>query len=281
MTAQHLPLTLAPATLAFADLAQQVDHFCTDTPAPVAAPVALDGTIYQTTNYDLFHLLPENREVDVKHVRKLVDMIAQSNLLHLKPLDVTADLGVIDGQHRLAAARELGLPVYYKIGQQLSEADITTLNVAQKNWEGVDYLHYWTVKGKPHYVALTEFRQRHPSISFTNAKMMFTGSTSNRLEDFRNGRWQATEAAKAEQVAELVERIASEAQFKAAMHTGFVAAVYHCLTNVEGFDPKLFMERILKQPRSLVTCASHKQYLTLFQEIYNYRTRAENILRFL
>jgi hypothetical protein len=72
--------------------------------------------VYQTSDYALFHLLPENRAVYVNHVRKLVAVITQSNLLHIKPLDVMADLGVIDGQHRLAAARELGLPVYYKIG---------------------------------------------------------------------------------------------------------------------------------------------------------------------
>jgi hypothetical protein len=253
-----------------------------DTAAPAApeAPVAIEGTVYSTTDYSLFHLLPENREVDQKHVRKLVEMISQSNLLHLKPLDVTASLGVIDGQHRLAAARELGVPVYYKIGQQLSETDITTLNVAQKNWEGVDYLRYWTVKGKPAYIVLTEFRKRHPSLSFSNAKMMLTGNTNNRLEEFRQGRWVANEFDKAEQVAALVERIATEARFKAAMHTGFVAAVYHCVANIEGFDANTFMERIMKQPRSLQTCASHKQYLTMFQEIYNYRARAENILRF-
>jgi hypothetical protein len=267
-------------TPSLAALAQQVDHFCTETPAPTAAPVALDGTIYQTTNYDLFHLLPENRTVDPGHVRKLVAMITQSNLLHIKPLDVTATMGVIDGQHRLAAARELGLPVYYKIGQQLSEADITTLNVAQKNWQGPDYLHFWTVKGRTDYVALTAFRQRHPTLSFSNAKMMLGGSPNNRAEEFRNGQWKAGEAYKAEQVAVLIERIAAETSFKQAAHTGFVAAVYHCVANIDGFDAKEFMHKILKQPRTLVPCASHKQYLEMFDQIYNYQTRAENRVRF-
>jgi hypothetical protein len=272
--------TAAPTMTSLADLAQQVDHFTT-TPELVAAPVALDGTVYQTTNYDLFHLLPENRAVDPKHVRKLVGMITHSNLLHVKPLDVTADLGIIDGQHRLAAARELGLPVYYKIGQQLSEADITTLNVAQKNWQGPDYLHYWTVKGRTNYVALTAFRQRHPTLSFSNAKMMLGVSAKSNAEEFRAGRWQAGEAYKAEQVAEFIERIAIDVRsFKQPNHTGFVAAVYHCVVNVAGFDTKEFLRKILLNPRMLVPCASLKQFLEMFAEIYNYQTRAENRLRF-
>jgi hypothetical protein len=271
------PSVVAP----LASLAEQVDQFCANpTPEPATAPIALDGTVYQTSDYALFHLLPENRPVDVNHVRKLVAMITQSNLLHIKPLDVTADMGPARGQHRLAAARELGLPVYYKIGQQLSEADITTLNVAQKNWQGPDYLHFWTVKGRTDYVALTAFRQRHPTLSFSNAKMMLGGSPNNRAEEFRNGQWKAGEAYKAEQVAVLIERIAAETSFKQAAHTGFVAAVYHCVANVEGFDSKEFLHKILKQPRTLVPCASHKQYLEMFDQIYNYQTRVENRVRF-
>jgi len=274
-------LTAPLPTTSFASLAQQVDHFTT-TPELVAAPVALDGTVYQTTNYDLFHLLPENRVVDMKHVRKLVAQITQSNLLHVKPLDVTADMGIIDGQHRLAAARELGLPVYYKVSQQLSEADITTLNVAQKNWQGPDYLHYWTVKGRTDYVALTKFWERHPTLSFSNAKMMLGGSTNNRAQEFRAGGWKASEQAyKGEQAAVLVERIAAEVPtFKQPNHTGFVAAVYHCVANVEGFDTKEFMRKILANPRALVPCASHKQFLAMFEEIYNYRTSEVNRVRF-
>jgi hypothetical protein len=275
-------LLTAPAPTALAELAHQVDHFCTEGPAPTAAPVALDGTIYQTTNYDLFHLLPENRPVDMGHVRKLVAMITKSNLLHIKPLDVTANMGVIDGQHRLAAARELGLPVYYKIGQQLSEADITTLNVAQKNWQGTDYLHFWTVKGRTDYVALTAFRKRHPSLSFSNAKMMLSATNKGSAEEFRAGQWKAGEAYKAEQVAELIERIAEQVPtFKQPNHSGFVAALHHCVTSIAGFDPKEFMRKILGNPRALVPCASHKQFLQMFEEIYNYRTAEANRVRFI
>ena len=279
MTTSLSTPTPPPAASPLAALAQQVDHFCA-APTLTAAPVALPDVTYQTSDYDQFHLLPENRVVDRQHVRKLVVMIGENNLLRERPLVVTADLGIIDGQHRLEAARELGLPVYYKIGQQLSEADITTLNVAQKNWGGTDYLHYWKVKGNPAYQALTAFMQRHPTLSFSNAKMMLGGSSNNRAEEFRTGRWRAGEPDKAEQVAELVERIAKETPFKHSAHTGFVAALYYCVANVEGFDPKELMRKILGNPRALVPCASHKQWLEMLSDIYNYRTNGENRVRF-
>lgn len=238
-------------------------------------------TTYQTTNYDLFHLLPENRPVDPGHVRKLVAMITKTNLLKVKPLDVTTTMGVIDGQHRLAAARELGLPIYYKISQQLSEQDITTLNVAQKNWTGADYLHYWTVKGNPDYRAMTDFMKRHPRLSFSNAKLMLTESIRAGNEEFRKGQWKAGNADNAEQVAVLVERVIAEVpSYKNPTHSGFVAALFHCVVNVRGFDPKEFMRTVLLQPRALVPGASHKQFMETFDAIYNFRKTEAHRLKF-
>ncbi|MBF9222525.1 ParB N-terminal domain-containing protein [Hymenobacter ruricola] len=81
--------------------------------------------------------MPENRMVDQRHVRKLVAQIAKENLLHIKPLDVTANLGVIDGQHRLAAARLLGLPIFYRVSSELGGQHIASLNTTSKNWQAL------------------------------------------------------------------------------------------------------------------------------------------------
>jgi len=279
-----LATSFAP-TPSLASLAEHVGRCCADTATATLAPVALDGTIYQTSDYNLFHLLPENRPVDLGHVRKLVAQISERNLLRSQPLEVTAGMGIIDGQHRLAAARELGLPVYYKVGEQLSEEDITALNMGRKNWAATDYLHMWTVKRKPAYVAFTDFRQRHPRLSFSNAKIMLSGGTGGLGADlFRQGRWDGAneeDVDLAEQVAELVERIADEVpSFRQSAHTGFVGALYHCVTKVEGFDAKEMMRTILAQPLSLLPCASHKQWLEMLGRLYNYRKDERNRLRF-
>jgi hypothetical protein len=82
------------------------------TPPSVLPPVAVESAIYKTTDYDIFKTLAENRPISVKQVGKLVREIQRKNMLHIKPIDVTADMEVVDGQHRLAAARELGVPIY-------------------------------------------------------------------------------------------------------------------------------------------------------------------------
>lgn len=275
--------TEVPEGSPLAALTQAVDQ--ASAPAAPAAPVAHAGVVYETTDYDLFQLLPENRPVDPGHVRKLVAQISERNLLRSQPLEVTAGLGLIDGQHRLAAARELGLPVYYKIGDQLSEEDITALNMARKNWQATDYLHMWTMRRKPAYVAFTDFRQRHPRISFSNSKILLSGGPGGAgADEFRRGLWDGADDADvvlADEVAGLVEQIADEVpSFKQAFHTGFVGALYHCATKVEGFDAKEMIRTILAQPLSLVPCASHKQWLQMLGTIYNWRKAEANRLRF-
>lgn len=79
----------------------------------------------------------------------------------------------------------------------------------------------------------------------------------------------------------LVERIADEVGFKKVHHTRFVAALYRCVASVAGFNPNHFLRKLNRQSRALKQQATDRQYLEMFQELYNYRTTADNRLRFL
>lgn len=71
--------------------------------------------ILKTKDYGSFKEINSNREVDQRHVRSLVAAIEQKNLLHVNPIVCNADMEVIDGQHRLEAARALGVEIYYTL----------------------------------------------------------------------------------------------------------------------------------------------------------------------
>lgn len=275
-----MTLTAPSPTTDFDELAKLAEAVQAN-PSDATSPAeAVPGHVYQTTDYDRFCIMKQNRVVSVGHVRKLVGLISKRNLLHMVPILVTEELEVIDGQHRLAAARELGVPIYYQIND-LSGDDIAMLNSASKNWVGADYLHYWAALGEPDYKALAAFMNRHPVISFSNAKTMLQATTTVKMEEFKKGFWRMGDVAHAEQAAVLVERIGHETSFKRAKDTLFVMAVHHCITAVEGFHSEKFMKQILMQPTSLEPCISHKKYLEMFDRIYNYRTNADNRLRFL
>ncbi|RZL15657.1 MAG: hypothetical protein EOO62_03395 [Hymenobacter sp.] len=109
---------------------------------------------------------------------------------------------------------------------------------------------------------------------------MVSGSADPGADEFRAGTWQAGDISKGEDTAKLVERISTETSFPQAASTRFVAALYHCVVNVEGFQAAQFLHKVLQNPRLLVPCATHKQYLELLSEIYNYKTAQENRVRF-
>ena len=100
----------------------------------------------QTTDYSLFKDVSSNRDVDRKHVKKLVNSIREKNLLEVNPIIVNEKLEVLDGQHRLEAAKQLKVPIYYVISSDVTHNDISRLNSNKKNWLLMDYINYYTVK---------------------------------------------------------------------------------------------------------------------------------------
>jgi ParB-like chromosome segregation protein Spo0J len=77
--------------------------------------------IVNTRNYRLFERdSGENRPLDIKKHKKLMESMKKYGFLEVFPVVVTRNGGdkliVKDGQHRIAIAEALGLPVYYVEG---------------------------------------------------------------------------------------------------------------------------------------------------------------------
>ena len=70
--------------------------------------------VYETTDYEQFGKLKGNRninEAQVIGIRNSIEKIGYQPV----PILVNERLEVIDGQHRLEAARTLGIPIYFII----------------------------------------------------------------------------------------------------------------------------------------------------------------------
>jgi hypothetical protein len=253
-----------------------------DASVVMAAPVALHDTIYQTMDYDMFKRPNENRVIKRANVHKLVREISKNNMLAIRPIDVNADMQIIDGQHRREAARELGVPLFYRISSNLSAASMRSLNAASTNWTGLDYLHHWAVLGKPDYQALEAFMERYPILSFSNAVMLLQETEETRTAEFRDGDWTTSlDAKSANETAEFIQRIGAEVpSFKQSKNSRFIGAVLHCIKSVDGFSTEKFLKKILLAPLKLVPCGTRKQYLGLFSDIYNFNSPREQRITF-
>ena len=95
----------------------------------------------ETTNYDMFSLIKGNRPIEKDRVKRLQKQIKQFGLKN--PILVTTDKGVLDGQHRLLACKNLSIPVKYILDDIHSTAKgildlIRAINKDQKNWTAVN-----------------------------------------------------------------------------------------------------------------------------------------------
>ena len=134
--------------------------------------------IRKTNLYTMFHYIGDNRPIGTKHVKDLAKKMQQEFLLPYKPLVVTNEGGVIDGQHRLEAARSLGLPIYY-IETEWGDDDprtermIIMLNTTSRTWRQDDYLCHYAAKDGGEYQELLDFHKANSWLGISNAIAVF------------------------------------------------------------------------------------------------------------
>lgn len=118
--------------------------------------------IMETTDYSIFRSVIENRDIKEERMEVILGSIRKKNLLHLCPLLVSADMYIIDGQHRLEAAKRLGLSVFYILSDEiLGKEDVILFNTTQNNWELLDYAKSHAKGGDENYIKLLAFCRRN------------------------------------------------------------------------------------------------------------------------
>lgn len=98
-----------------------------------------------TRDYEIFKTVNFNRNKSKYHIAQIKKIILQENLLHLHPILVNEKMEVIDGQHRLEAAKELNLEIYY-IKDKISYEHILNSNLYQKKLALKDVIKFYSIK---------------------------------------------------------------------------------------------------------------------------------------
>jgi hypothetical protein len=234
--------------------------------------------IHQTTNYSLFKSINSNREVDRKHVKKLVASIGKKNLLHVNPINVNDAMEVIDGQHRLEAAKILKVPIFFVQEKKLSNADISMLNSNKKTWQIIDYLNYYSIEGNQHYKTASSFINKYPNFTASLTVSILNGFDDNNgyLDVFKRGFFKVTTEQMAHDIATMLIKLEEYGKF--VYQVGFVKSL-GVMYKTEGFDFEVLLHQIQNQPRSFVPCINKKQYAEMLLELYNFRRHEHNRLK--
>ena len=229
-----------------------------------------------TKDYGLFKTIDGNRDVNELHVKRLTTSMQEKHLI--SPIIVNEKYQIIDGQHRFRAARELKFPVYYIVIPGYGLSDVQRLNQNSKNWTSTDFLDGYCDLGIPDYVQFKHFCEQYDfTMTITLAIVLDKVPGGGYWDDFKNGKFKFDDYFGATERADKITALKSYTELYNTRT--FVAAMITLLKNPK-FELTTFMQKLSYQQGALVPCTTANAYITLIEEIYNYKNRNKVSLRY-
>lgn len=229
----------------------------------------------QTTDYKIFKFRKDNRDKIMQgHVNSLVNSIKSRNMLSYRPILVNEQMEILDGQHRLLAAQQLGIPIFYEIKKDAKKEDIIYLNIS-KAWTDIDFFNFFVKNEYEEYKKLHYFMEEH-KLPLKVALDLILGRSEERRK-FRSGKFVFEKIAEKKEIISicnktlaLVKRVkgnitsantwASTRRFWAAMFYFF---------QQDNFSEEKWLRNLEKYIEKFNTRPTKNDYLKLMTEVFN------------
>jgi hypothetical protein len=247
----------------------------------------LVNMVYKTDDLSIFKAIDGNRVPNLQHIKRLADSIRIYGM-KCNPILVNEKMQVIDGQHRLLAAKEIGTFVYYIVLNGYTLSEVQTLNLNQKNWTKKDYMEGYANMGIEPYIKLRNFCNKNEDFKFSDCLSLCSnvGSQNCHLANkysrgvihiFEEGTWIGKDFELGQEWANKIRMI--QPYYSNYNRSIFVLTLLTLFQN-DNFDFNEFMHKLRLQPTALVDCSNREQYKTLIEDIYNFRSRNKINLRY-
>jgi hypothetical protein len=241
-------------------------------------------TITSTKKYSQFKNILGNRQLSREHINEPRVEIERNNLLEVCPIICNEKMQVIDGQHRLEAAKALGVAVPYVVVPGLGIEHVVRMNTSQKKWMMKDYIRLHIDLGNQDYIDLQEFINEWkttPSIAIMLLSNSSYNQTGNKVNEFREGRWSIQHMDEATEYMEVMRALMPHMRTSVAYRsTAFAAAIVKTGKILEknnlSFDNLL--EQAGKSQVLLTYSVRVRDYLKELEEMLNYG-RKGNLIR--
>lgn len=237
--------------------------------------------ILKTFDYDKFIIMSDNRIVNALHVRRLEESFKKEQLI--APIIVNEYFEVIDGQHRLNASINAGLPVYYYMIHGYGEEQVKALNSNQLNWTKKDYLEAYAINQIQPYVLFKKFSSEFPDFGFQATERLLSGLTNVKSEVvtgkktqskyFQEGKFFIPDLKKSYTHA---NKLLDFKPYYKNFNRGVFISCMIPLFDSKAYNHEEMIKKLKLYPSQLTDCVNVEQYRSLLEEIYN-RRRSEKV----
>ncbi len=241
--------------------------------------------VLHTTDLGMFKKSPLNRNTDSPESQTRILNISKSMIedgLLLSPIIVSSDFHVIDGSHRLEAAKLAGKGIYYIIDKSVGSSSQSVfeatkrLNVNSKEWTKNDYLMGYSSKGIKSYKVLNTFSKQYPMFTLTERLMLLnnSGTRHSNKRVFANGEYEIDDT-QIEVGREWAEKLLKLKPYFPEHYTDsvFVRALLTIMEKSKYFSFEGFLRQVKKHPNLLKKQEDKKSYAKMIEHIYNFGRR--------
>lgn len=211
----------------------------------------------------------DNRGLDLRKHKKLLQSMERYGFLPEFPVVARREGGklrVKDGQHRIAIAEKLGLPVYYV--EESVDFDVALINNTPKVWTLRDYAQKYSANGISDYTDGLQFAERY-ELPVGTAFALLSGTTTfhNVQDAFMSGTWRIKDWDWANAVAGIYAPLA--AMSKDVRNVRFINACM-AVCRVKALNTSRLIANAKRCRDKLVAYSTKEAYLEMLEEIYNF-----------
>lgn len=240
--------------------------------------------ILSTTNYGLFSNNPHQRTFKEQKVKSLMEKMKRNGFPPSMAISVYSaprggKLVINAGHHRLAAARELGVPILYVIEHKWSVKELSDEGTFLTAWPLKDHVANFAKDGNQDYAEL--LRLESIGLNISQAASLLYGeqaSSGNAADSIKAGTFKIKTRKTVDLWLEMNEEFGG--RVPCLNHRVFVSCWSKCLFTPE-FDQDIFLKRLRANPTMLEKCSTEDQMFRLIEELYNFKTPKKIPLAFL
>lgn len=225
--------------------------------------------IQATTNYGQFKTLKGNRPVNPTHVRKLAASIQKRNLMPYLPIVVNKDMYVIDGQHRIEAAKKIQEEVYYITIPSTGMEEIRLLNANSKPWGPKEYAESYAMEGNQDYITLLSLVNEY-SIPLTCTAEVLSGhkiTSGGKHDSIRSGKFKVKNLKNATSFLKKFSEIVPFAEGRPTKNRDFMKALQDFYDR--GADHEHFLQQLQKGQKRISKQPDYLRWLLAMSDVYN------------
>lgn len=227
---------------------------------------------YETTNYDMFKFKHGNRPIDMGHVRKLINSMREVYIPRV--ISINKNNEITDGQHRFAAAKELGLPIFYQYEQHKLE-DIRRMNQNTKNWTLDDFMNSYVALETKDNTSVTgpytifKFFKKESKFPTAVCLMMLSDNRTSDTTAFKSGDFEipSGQYSLALKQAKMIIEVSN--YYDGYKRQKFIVALLGLFKDDE-FRFKKFIRKLSLNRNKLYHCTSSTDYVDTIEKLYNW-----------